>query len=202
MKYVKFCGIRRDEDVTYVNELLPDFIGIIFYEKSHRNVTINQAKKIKGMLTDKIKAVGVFVDKPEVEVIKICETVNLDMIQLHGQEESDYINTLRKYIDIPVIKAVRYQFKEQLFRAEKLPVDYLLIDTYSKAAAGGTGKAFDWREIPPLEKPYFLAGGIDKDNIEEALKTNAFALDISSGIETDRIKDFDKMKTLIDIVKH
>ena len=197
MKCVKFCGIRRDEDVTFVNELLPEYIGLIFYEKSHRNVTKQRAKQIRQALSPEIKAVGVFVDKPVKEVADICSYAGLNLIQLHGNEDEDYITGLRKLTDLPVIKAVRFKNADDLYNAQNLSADYLLVDTYIKDSVGGTGKTFDWNKLPPLNKPYFLAGGITTDNFKDALKTDAYCIDISSGIETDKVKDYDKMKQII-----
>ncbi|MCR5609333.1 MAG: phosphoribosylanthranilate isomerase, partial [Lachnospiraceae bacterium] len=129
----------------------------------------------------------------------VCKFI-IDMVQLHGNEDEDYIKKLN--VNVPVIKAVRIgdmeDVNKQIHDAEMLSCDYLLLDTYMPNTLGGIGKTFDWSRIPALKKPYFLAGGLNIDNIDLAKKQSAFALDLSSGIETDGFKDREKM---IEVVK-
>lgn len=201
MMKVKFCGIRRKQDVEFLNQLMPDYCGFIFYEKSFRNVDLQTARMLSDSLRGEIRKVGVFVDRSPEEVARMAEHARLDLIQLHGREDEDYVHRLRDCVSLPLIKAVRFESTEAVRRADQLDVDYLLLDTYVKGVVGGTGKGFDWNQIPSLSKPYFLAGGIGVNNVSEAMKTNAYCLDVSSGIETDQVKDFEKMKQIMQVLK-
>ena len=201
MKRIKICGLTRPEDILYVNEAKPDYIGFVFAENRRRTLTRDKAFELKKLLFNDIKAVGVFLNNDVDYVISLVRDGIIDIVQLHGDEDEKYIHYLRAHIKAPIIKAVRALSTERILEAEKMDVDYLLIDTYEKGVAGGTGKVFDWRIIPKLRKPYFLAGGLDPDNIREAMKTNAFALDMSSGVETDGIKDREKILRTVKTVR-
>lgn len=201
MSKIKICGLRSTSDIKYVNNFKPDYIGFIFAE-SKRKVTKEKAIELKSDLDTRIKTVGVFVNEPMENIVSLCNEKIIDLVQLHGDEDEAYIIKLRKQISNPIIKAIRVQTMEQVLKAEALPVDYLLLDTYNKNEYGGSGIAFNWELIPHLEKPYFLAGGLNKDNIQQAISTCLpYALDISSGVETDGIKDELKIKEVIHIVR-
>ena len=202
MTKIKICGLRREEDICYVNECKPDYIGFVFAE-SKRKVTKEEAKKLKELLSSDILSVGVFVNE---EITKLAEIVNegiIDIVQLHGEETDAYIDELRKYInDTKIIKAVRVASKEDVYRSEKTHADYLLFDTFSKDAYGGTGKAFDWSCIKEVKRPFFLAGGIGIYNVQEAIKTSgAYAVDVSSSVETNGYKDREKVLEIVKRVK-
>ena len=196
MTKIKICGIKRKEDIGMVNDLSPDYIGFVF-AKSSRQVTTAQAEVLKKQLFPSIKAVGVFVNEEQQKIIRLCENKIIDLVQLHGDEDLNYIQELKNHISCPVIKAVRVQSSEQIRRAEKLPCDYLLLDTYTKGQYGGSGQTFDRTLIPKLTKPFFLAGGLTADNVAasiiECKMCKPYAVDVSSAVETAGVKDREKI---------
>ncbi len=200
MTKIKICGLFRPEDSDYVNEALPDYIGFVFAD-SRRKVTRMQAAAIKQRLDTRIKAVGVFVDADADEVTTLANDGVIGVIQLHGSEDAIYIERLRSKTAAPIIKAVRVQSTQQVLSAQDLPCDYLLLDAYHPQRAGGSGECFDWALLPKLSKLYFLAGGINPENIRGALKLNPYAIDVSSGAETDGMKDKEKIIELVNIVR-
>lgn len=199
---VKICGIRRREDVGYLNEILPDFAGFIFAD-TRRRVTPEQAWQLRQQMDRQIQVFGVFVNAPVEEVCGRVRDGSIDAVQLHGDETEEYIQKLRRMVDVPVIKAVRARKTADILTADTLSCDYLLLDTYSATQYGGTGKTFAWDIIPEkLKHPYFLAGGLNESNIREALdRVPCFGVDVSGGVETDGIKDEKKMKTIVNIVR-
>ena len=198
MTKIKICGLTRIEDIEAVNIALPDYIGFVFVEGRKRTVSSESSLSLKKCLNKKIKAVGVFLDNDIKYIEKICNNDIIDIVQLHGSEDEEYISKLKSRVDIPVIKAVSVKSGEDILSARNLSADYLLFDTYKKGIIGGTGESFDWKMIPKIDKPFFLAGGLNEDNIDEALKYGAYALDVSSGAETDGKKD---LKKIINIVR-
>lgn len=202
MSKIKICGLSRMEDILAVNEYLPDYIGFVF-SKSKRQVTAGQAQALKAELSPKIKAVGVFVNEPVPFVAGLVQRGIIDLVQLHGDEDEAYIQTLKQSVSCPVIKAVRVQSGEQILKAQRLPCDYLLLDAYSKNAYGGTGEAFRWDIIPKdLSRLFFLAGGLNESNITEAIKSvQPYCIDVSSGVETGGAKDKEKIRQIINIVR-
>ncbi|ADL32762.1 phosphoribosylanthranilate isomerase TrpF [Butyrivibrio proteoclasticus B316] len=207
MTRVKMCGLFRDEDISYANEVKPDYIGFVFYPKSHRYVSIEKAQSLKARLDPEIKAVGVFVDS-DISFIKELVAKNIiDIVQLHGHEDSNYIHELRKSIDNPdisIIQAIVIKNEADILRLpqndfidNEFSADYYLVDS-----GMGSGSSFNWDLLKEHNGKIFLAGGLNTENIAKALSTvKPFAVDVSSGIETDRIKDFDKMKKFISLVK-
>ncbi len=201
MTKIKICGLTRKEDIEAVNRWLPDYVGFVFCQ-SRRRVTPEQAALLKTDLNVRIKAVGVFVNESVPSIVKLCNTCVIDVVQLHGDESEAYIMELKDQIDCPVIKVVRVQSTEQVRQAEKLSCDLLLLDTYQKAEYGGSGKTFDHSMIPLLEKRFFLAGGLENSNIARVIeKYNPYGVDISSGVETDGIKDEDKIRQIVQTVR-
>jgi phosphoribosylanthranilate isomerase len=200
MTRIKICGLFRPADADYANEALPDYIGFVFAE-SRRKVMPVQAAEIKQRLDARIKVVGVFVDAELDDVAALVRDGVIDVIQLHGGEDAAYIERLRAKTDALIVKAVRVQTQEQVLAAQQLPCDYLLLDAYHPDKPGGVGERFDWALLPALEKPYFLAGGINLENIREALKLRPYGIDVSSGAETDGVKDKDKIIELVNIVR-
>lgn len=200
MSKIKICGLTRSQDIDIVNETMPDYIGFVFAE-SRRRVTHTQAAAMKKRLSGSIKAVGVFVNADIEEIAELCNRGVIDLVQLHGDEDSDDILSLKKKIKCPIIKAARVQNPQQIIRAQALPCDYLLLDTYQKEQYGGTGTAFDYALIPTLQKPFFLAGGLNADNIKNAADVSPYCLDISSGVETDGVKDAGKIREIIRIIR-
>ncbi len=197
---VKMCGLYRDEDITYVNELQPEFIGFVFYKKSHRYVDLKTADRLKKRLDKNIKAVGVFVNE-DIELIKeLLDKEIIDIVQLHGSEDDDYIESLKNAANKPslqIIKAIQIKSKEDLVNQNIKLADYYLLDS-----GMGSGSSFDWSIIKELDKPIFLAGGLNTDNVTDAINSvKPFAVDVSSGIETDKVKDIEKMRKFISLVR-
>ena len=200
-------------DIEYANRVKPDFVGFIF-ANTRRKISAAQAKQFREALDAEIPAVGVFVNEDISVITSLVQNGCIDLIQLHGEEDADYIRRLREVCDVPVIKAVKVQTVEQIRQAAALPVDYLLLDTYRKGALGGTGEAFDWELLREAKaaagdtaegelfgKPYFLAGGLHAGNLREAAALGSYGLDVSSGIETDGSKDFTKMVEVMELVR-
>jgi phosphoribosylanthranilate isomerase len=201
MAQIKICGLTRPQDIDTVNEALPDYIGFVFAE-SRRRVTEDRAAALKERLDPRVKAVGVFVDTEIGQIARLAAAGIIDLVQLHGGEDAAYIAEVRRRTGLPVIKAVRVQTPEQVLEAQALPCDYLLLDAFQQDARGGTGTAFDHALIPKLSKPFFLAGGLYAGNIREALAVRPYSLDISSGVETDEVKDAEKVREIIRIVRN
>ena len=197
---LKFCGLTREEDIEAANEIQPDYVGFVFAD-SRRKVSDRDAAQLREHLDPDIKTVGVFVNDDPKHIAALVRDEVIDLVQLHGGESVRYIEKLREMIDAPIIYAVRVENRRDIEEADRLPVDYLLLDTYTKHAYGGSGKTFDWSLIGNINHLYFLAGGLNKSNIERAAQTGAYALDLSSGIETDDRKDSDKMRRIAALVK-
>lgn len=202
MSRIKICGLKRECDIDYANEFLPDYIGFIF-ANTKRYVPSELAKKLKARLDSRIKAVGVFVNE---DIDLVCDIANcgtIDLIQLHGDEDEEYINTVKQRTGKPIIKAVRVRSGQQVLTAEKLPCDYLLLDTYRKEQYGGIGESFNWKLIPKtLSKPFFLAGGLNSENILQAENTvKPYCLDISTGVEENGFKSREKIEEIIKLIR-
>ncbi len=202
MVKVKICGLKSPEDLTFVNKYQPEYIGFVF-AISKRQIQDTQAAYLKELLDKKIQAVGVFVNEPMEHIIKLCRDKVIDLVQLHGDEDEAYILKLKNLISNPIIKAVRVQRAGQIEAMQKLPFNHLLLDTYSKYQYGGSGVTFDRGLIPDNCKPFFLAGGLNKDNILESIKDcRPYCVDISSGVETEGKKDEKKIKEIIELVRN
>lgn len=203
---IKICGIRREEDVQYLNELRPDFAGFVFAD-TRRKVTGEQAVTLRRQLDSEIPVFGVFVNAPKEQVAALAEDGTIQVIQLHGDESEEYICDLRSMTQTPIIKAVRVQTREDVIQADRLLVDGLLLDTFQKGTYGGTGQTFAWDMIPrDLKHPYILAGGLDSNNLERALaavqkRGRCEAFDVSGGVETDGVKDYYKIKEMIQMIR-
>lgn len=195
---IKICGLFRLEDIGFVNEALPDYIGFVFAD-SRRRVSKELAVSMKKKLDSRIQSVGVFVDPDMKEVESLAREGIIDLIQLHGSESASFIRELKERTGATVIKALRVESEEDIRRGQELQADYLLLDNGS----GGTGSSFDWSLIPEIGTPFFLAGGIHPGNIGEAMKAGRpFALDVSSGAEAEGIKDRDKIMELVRRVRN
>lgn len=199
---VKICGLRRREDIEYVNQYKPDFVGFVFYEKSKRAVSAAQAQELKQRLDKQIKAVGVFVNAEPQLIARLVASKTIDLVQLHGDEDAEYCRQLRRLISVPLIKAVRVRDKSSLENLEEYQADYLLLDTYQAGVYGGTGQRFSVELDEKLPAPCFIAGGLDADNAAEIVqKTQPFAVDVSGGVETDGFKDSKKIAAFIASVR-
>lgn len=194
---IKICGCKRREDIELVNKFRPDYVGFVF-ASSPRRVSFEIAKELNGILSKEIQSVGVFVNEPLEQIINLCNHQVIDVIQLHGDETSEYIKILKKEVSQPIIKAVRVISKEQIQKFDESPCDFLLLDTYHKRNYGGSGIAFDWSMIPELSKPYFLAGGLHLDNVKQAVnECRPYGIDLSSGVEVDGYKNEAKIRELM-----
>ena len=206
MTRVKICGLSRPEDIFQANKLKSDYIGFVFYPKSKRAVTQSQAELLKAMLDKEIKAVGVFVNADIAFIEKLAQLRIIDLVQLHGDEDSLYIQELRKRVYIPIIKAIRVQGEESLQNLRNYPVDFFLFDTYKPGQYGGTGERCNLElEGVTIPKPYFIAGGLDASNVAHVIAENphAYAVDVSGGVEDSAtgLKDAQKMADFVAQVK-
>lgn len=189
MTKIKFCGLTGDCDIEAANELRPEYIGFVFAPKSKRYVTPERAAELKRRLAAGIKAVGVFVNDTPCHVAELLETGIIDIAQLHGSEDEEYIGHLRQLTGKPIIRAFRIKTAEDIKATERCTADHVLLDS-----GAGTGEVFDWKLIKNMKRPYFLAGGLSPDNVENAVEQlSPYAVDVSSGIETDGVKDKAKM---------
>lgn len=200
---VKFCGMRRTLDIEYANECRPDYVGFILSDGFRRSVSAEEFVVLQEKLHKDIKKVGVFVNERTKKIEELAEY--LDVIQLHGDENEDYIKNLRKDFSGEIWKAVRAKSTEDIERAQEKSCGKLLIDSFSEDSVGGTGKRINTDVVKraKIEKPFFIAGGITAENIAEIVRdTNPYGVDISSGIETDGVKDLNKMKAIMEILKN
>lgn len=198
MTKIKICGLRRNEDVGIVNAFLPDFAGFILSNGFRRTVLKDDFLRLARNVDSSIKKVGVFVNEPFESILDYA--LNLDVLQLHGDESLEYAGRLRAETDKTIIKAVRAKSPDDIERFNDYPCDYMLIDAYKEGEYGGTGKVADWSIIKKAEikKPFFLAGGISADNISDAIsELSPFCVDVSSSVETNGYKDELKVKELI-----
>lgn len=197
MTKIKMCGIRRPEDISFANAVRPDYIGYVFYEKSKRYVTPSAAVRLSSMLDDSIVIVGVFVDAPADEVITLYKSGTIGIAQLHGSEDDNYIMQM-KNAGVPTIKAFIIRSEEDIERAEKCPADMVLLDS-----GMGSGCKFEHSLVAKIRRPYFLAGGLSPDNAAEAVEAlHPYAVDASSGLETDGFKDLQKMRLFAERVRN
>lgn len=198
MTKIKLCGLKRKEDILAVNELEPEYIGFVFVPQSKRYVSFKDAAKFRNCLKESVVSVGVFVDSPVEEVADIVKSGAVSVAQLHGSEDEEYIFKLRKACDCKIIKAFGVSGTEDIIRANNCGADFCLLDT----PGGGTGKPFPHDLLEGMERPYFLAGGLNSENVGELIdKYHPFGVDVSSNIETDGVKDSAKMKAFVKAVR-
>jgi phosphoribosylanthranilate isomerase len=198
MVKIKICGLKRMEDIEIVNKYKPDYIGFVFAD-SKRKVSHDLARKMKQNLDPSIKSVGVFVDADIDEILNLYNDRIIDFAQLHGRESEDYIKKLRQKSNchLKIINSIEMSDKTDLLKYDNSMADYLLLDS-----GKGSGKTFDWQLIRnDLKKEFFLAGGLNTDNISLAIKDfNPFAVDLSSSLETDGYKDEIKIKKFMEAI--
>jgi phosphoribosylanthranilate isomerase len=191
------CGLRRAEDIEAANRLMPEYIGFVFAPASRRYIAPEEAAALRQRVRPGIRAVGVFVDAKESAAARLLAEGVIDIAQLHGNEDGAYIARLKARTGKPVIRAFRVKNAEDLRAAEASPADMILLD-----AGAGDGKTFDWSMLSSVSRPYFLAGGLTPENTAEAVKRyHPFAVDVSSGIETDGFKDCNKMRAFMRAVR-
>lgn len=194
---IKLCGLKRVCDVEWANELAPEYIGFVFFKKSKRYVTPEEAKALKKKLDKSIKAVGVFVNEEPEEIAKLCNTGMIDMVQLHGDEDEEYIRNLRTLTDCPIIQVFQIANKGDISKANNSIADFVLLDS-----GGGSGNVFEWELLQGMKRPYFLAGGLTPENVAEAVNTfSPFGVDASSSLETEGGKDKKKMADFVRAVR-
>ncbi len=197
MTKIKLCGMRRVEDIGYVNELLPDYIGYVFVKSSKRYITPEEAEKLSSLLDKRIIPVGVFADAKPETIAALLEQNSIKAVQLHGKEDNAYIRRLRELTECAIIQAIQVKSVEDMAKAEESEADYILLDS-----GAGTGKAFDWSFLRQINKPYFLAGGLGAENVAKAIKEfSPFGVDVSSLLETDGYKDKEKMTAFVEAVR-
>ena len=193
MTKIKMCGLRRKEDIEAVNELRPDYVGFVFFPGSKRYITPETAKELKAGLALGIRTVGVFVDEKPENVAWLLEEGVIDIAQLHGNEDEAYLESLRGLTEKPLIQAFRIRSEADIQRAIASSSEEILLD-----AGAGDGRTFDWSLLAKVTRPYFLAGGLNPENVSGAVRTlNPYAVDVSSGIETDGFKDKEKMRAFV-----
>ena len=207
MPKLKFCGIRTENDIDYVNQYTPDYIGFVF-APGKRQITPIKARQLRdrflsaymstGSLKDRPLFVGVFVNETPGNIESAVKYAGLDIVQLHGDESDDCVASLKsKLPSIQVIRAVRLRDEAALLNSLDTSADFLLFDAYSRDEYGGTGKSADLSMIERnrdiITKPFFIAGGLNADNLNTAIALSPYGLDISSGIETNGVKDPEKM---------
>lgn len=200
MMKVKICGLKRQEDVSYVNQYLPDYVGFVFAGEKRR-ISMEQAKELRKLLNPAIQVVGVFVNEAFEVIQQLVRERVIDMVQLHGDEDEAYVKKVRQ-LKVPVIRACRVKSEEDVIQNQDSTADYLLFDTFTKEEYGGSGKSFSHELLSNNKREYFLAGGITPDNVSQILKkVKPYAIDVSSGVETDGFKDCQKIHCLMEIVR-
>lgn len=199
MTKIKICGLTRIEDTEYVNEVLPEYIGFVFWEKSRRNVSYEDAKKLREMIDDRIISVGVFVDADIEFIGRLVRDKIISVVQLHGKETDETIASIRNIVpnDTIIVKAFEVASEADVEMANKSSADMVLIDS-----GKGSGKTFDWNLLERINREYFLAGGLSIENVGEAVsKLHPCVVDVSSKVETDGFKDRKKIKEFCEAVR-
>ncbi len=215
---IKICGLQRPEDVEYVNQWKPDYIGFILADGFRRRITPEQARILAEKLHPDILRVGVFVNQPVEFVSEMLDRGIIQIAQLHGDEDESFIHALRERCKqgasgenphlpgtrrVEIIKAVKVRTAEDIESAKGYSSDYLLLDAWSAKGAGGNGETFDWSLIQNINKPYFLAGGLAPENVMEAVeRLHPFGVDASSSLETDGFKDAEKIRRFIAVIRN
>ena len=197
MTRIKLCGITRMCDIGIINELKPEYIGFVFAPKSKRCVSTETAANLKTVLSKDIQAVGVFVNEPVESVAHLLNEGIIDIAQLHGNEDEDYTRKLRVLSRHSIIKAFRIESAGDIANVECSSADYVLLDS-----GAGSGESFEWNWIKDMKRPFFLAGGLNIQNVATAVsRLHPFAVDVSSGIETNGLKDQAKMAAFVAAVR-
>lgn len=194
---VKICGLQTMADAAAVNRALPDFAGFIFVQGRKRYIEPGEAERIRRHLMPGIRSIGVFLNAPIEMILSVLAAVNLDGIQLHGEESNAYIRELKARIagrfpgaEYLIIKAFRVAAREDLIAARKSEADLVLLDS-----GAGTGRTFNWALVRDMERPFLLAGGLTPENVAPAIrKVRPYGVDVSSGVETGGRKDPEKIR--------
>ena len=198
MTRIKLCGLTRECEIACANGLRPEYIGFVFVPGSKRYLPPEQAVKLSCLLAHGITAVGVFVNEHPDVIIALVKQGVISAVQLHGAETDEYIKRLKEAIDCPIIKAFGISALSDAEKANNSAADFILVDS----PGGGTGRTFDHTLLKEIHRPYFLAGGLDAENVGEFLSAyHPYAVDVSSGIETNGKKDIKKMKQFVAAVR-
>ena len=194
---IKLCGMMNPPDVITAMELGVDYVGFILSKDFRRTIPLGTFCELESYLEGSaVKKVGVFVNEPIESILEYYEE-SLDVIQLHGQEDMQYIKTLQQYTKKPIIKAFKITSAEDVQMANKSTADYVLLDSGT-----GTGMTFDHSLIEGIDRPYFLAGGLTALNVKEAIRNlHPYAVDASSSLETDGRKDKNKMTEFVNAIR-
>lgn len=204
---IKICGLRRQQDVDYVNRWKPDFAGFILADGFRRQILPEQAVRLAARLDPQIQRVGVFVNQPVEWVAGLLAEGIFNWAQLHGGEDAEYIHSLRERCrgdgcQARIIQAVRVRSAEDIIRAEGSLADLILLDAWSAKSVGGSGKTFDWSLIQGLQRPFLLAGGLGADNAGAAIRyIHPYGVDASSSLETEGKKDPAKIQKFMEAVR-
>ena len=195
---VKICGMRRAEDIEFANRVKPDRVGFILTERFRRYVPPERVTALREALDPSIQVVGVFVDEPVDYVVECVRMGAIDCVQLHGNEDDAYILSIKKQIDCPVVKALVVKGADDVEYAERCPADEVLLD-----GGTGEGRAFNWTLLKGMKRPYHLAGGLSPENVAEAVRAlDPYGVDVSSGVETDGVKDEAKMRAFTEAARN
>lgn len=194
---IKICGLFRSADIEYANEVQPDYAGFILTPGFRRSISREQALQLRRKLNREIPAVGVFVDAPCEEVVDYLKKDIIQMAQLHGRETEKEILYIKAAAGKPVLKAVKVQDRKDVEAWLGSAADYLVFD-----GGTGSGRTFDWRLLEGISEDYFLAGGLNPGNLKEALALRPYAVDLSSGVETEGVKDRAKMQAVVELVRN
>ena len=198
MTKIKICGLRTEEDVRLVNEYRPEYCGFIFWEPSKRYITPEKAASLIKLLDPAITPVGVFLDEDAKKTAEVVQLSGVCLVQLHGKEDDAYISEVRELTGRKVIKAFKPASEDDVRAAEKSSADMIMFD-----AGAGSGRTFNWDVLKGCKREYFLAGGLAPENAELAVRTlRPYALDVSSGVETDGVKDGSKIEEFIKVTRN
>ena len=197
MTKIKLCGMKSALDIEYANELKPEYVGFIFFPKSRRYVTPEKAAELRPRLDSSIISVGVFVDEDIDTIADIVKAGTIGAVQLHGNEDDDYIAKLREKTDVTIVEAFKVKTVEDIEASKKSTADFILLDS-----GAGSGKTFEHGLIQNVDRPFFLAGGLYPENVVEAInKYEPYAVDVSSSLETAGFKDKQKMTAFVKAVR-
>lgn len=198
MTMIKLCGLYRPQDIVAVNGARPDMCGfIVDVPRSHRSISTAQLRELATLVDPRITRVGVFVDAASEMIVSLAAEGVIDAVQLHGSEDAAYVRGLRAATQAGIIQAFQVRSEHDIARAQESPADMVLLD-----AGQGAGEAFDWSLAAGISRPFILAGGLGPANVAEAIRTvRPWGVDMSSSLETDRIKDPEKMRAAVAAVR-
>lgn len=195
---IKICGLSRERDIDYANQYLPDYVGfVLHYPKSRRYISVERAQELGRLLNPGIQIVGVLVDQPLETAVSLLGDCVIDIAQLHGHEDEAYIKALKERTGKEVWKAFQIRSAEDVAAAKASSADMVVLDS-----GMGSGEVFDWSLIADFDRPYFLAGGLSPQNAVRCVKQlHPYGIDLSSGVETNGVKDKGKISSVIHAVR-